>query len=444
MSTRVVVVGGSIGGLAVAAVLAPVVDEVVVIERADAAVGSVAPQGLLPHAMVMAGSVVLEELFDGFHASLLEQGAASGGPDPTRMPVYWHAAGVARRHLVLPDLGFPRARCGRRLIEPELRRRVRALRSVTVVQGVVNRGIRDDAGRLVGVGIKNGPSLHADLVIDATGRAGPFRRAVEVPEPPITEVGVDLKYTGFVIERHAADAELGELILVQNTPTLPRIGGLLPMDADRWQVILGGYFGDSPPTDPDGAQAFARTLADPVVAPFLERPFLEEPRRYTFRSSLRRRWDQVSTPGYVAVGDAVASFNPIYGQGMSSALLQAKALGEEVAHHGVGPGVEGRIAARLATVVNNPWTIATGGDFVYPDTRGRRPPGHGLVSRYIQRVMRASAGDDRVNAAWTEVQQLVAPPASLFRPAVMGRVLTRRGNGMNVAATDPLTYSVRD
>ncbi|MDN5797755.1 MAG: FAD-dependent oxidoreductase [Intrasporangium sp.] len=422
MEGRVAVVGGSMGGLAAAAALAPVVDEVVVIERASDTAGSVAPQGMLPHVMCAAGSVVLEKLFPGFSQTLLDQGAATGGDDPARLPVYWHAAGIVRRHLALIEPGFPRALCGRRLIEPELRRRVEALPNVTALRGVAAT-VDLDGDRLRGVHLKDGRLVDADLVIDATGRGGSFRHALRLPEPPATEVVIELRYVGFVVERRADDDEIGQLAVIQNTPSLPRIGVLLPLDRTRWHIALGGYFGGGAPTDPRGAMDFAATLADPLLVRFLGRPFLEEPRRYTFRSSLRRHWERSSTPGFVATGDAVASFNPIYGQGMSSALLQAQALADEVGRRGIVPGIERRVAKRLAAVVNDPWTVAVGGDLLYPQAVGRRPAGHRWVSGYIERVMRASAANEVVNAAWTDVQQLLASPGSLFRPGVMRHVL---------------------
>lgn len=435
-TATVVIVGGSISGLAAAAAVAPLVGQVLVVERADvdAVGGSVAPQGQLPHILCVAGAAVLEDLLPGFAAALLAQGAAPGGRDRDGLPVYWHAAGVVRRRLAIPNPGFPRALCGRRLIEPELRRRVAALPNVRLLPGTAQRGIWEQT-RLAGVVLKDGTRLPAELVIDATGRAGTFRTALDIRGVPTTEVGVDLRYTGFVVERQPGDASGAgaELLMVQNTRTLARIGAALPLDSQRWHVILGGYFGDAVAPDPAAAAAFARSLADPVLVPLLQRPFLEEPRRYTFRSSQRIHWEQLprQIAGYIPLGDAVASFNPIYGQGMSSALLQARALAALMRTHGLGPdtGLERAAAHQFARIVQAPWTVATGADSVYAQTTGARPRGHALVNRYIERVMQRAAVDETVNLALTGVQQMLAGPQSLFAPSVVGRVLRPQGEG---------------
>jgi 2-polyprenyl-6-methoxyphenol hydroxylase-like FAD-dependent oxidoreductase len=427
-----VVVGGSIAGLAAAATLSPRARRVVVLERRAVTGGSVAPQGVLAHVMLAAGAHSLERLLPGFAQELLEHGAGDGGADPEVLPCRWVAAGAARDHLRLPDLGFPRALCGRRLIEDRLRARVTALPNVELRSGSVS-GLRWAGGgatlRVVGVHASGEP-VEADLVVDAggrTSRSGEWLAAAGVPAPPVTEVGVDLRYTGYVVERRPGDFDGAGFVVVQNNATLPRIGVALMMEDARWHVVLGGYFGDAAPADAAGAQAFARSLADPVLARVLDRPFLEPPARYTFRSSLRRHWEDVPLPaGLCVVGDAVASFNPIYGQGMSSALLQLEALGEELDRVGNAPALPRVVARRAAKVVANPWLTATGGDFIYAATRGRRPPGHAVVNRYVDRVTAAAAHDVEVNRALTAVQQMLAPPPSLFAPAVVARTLRRR------------------
>ena len=80
--------------------------------------------------------------------------------------------------------------------------------------------------------------------------------------------------------------------------------------------------------------------------------------------------------GLLVVGDAIGSFNPIYGQGMSSAALQATALDEAI--EGGLDGLAQRFYGRARTFVDIAWTIATGEDFRFPQVEGARPPGTAL------------------------------------------------------------------
>lgn len=448
---RAVVIGGSLAGLATAAALSPRAREVVVVERRrPGSAGTVAPQAHLPHVMLAAGQRVLEDLFPGFHSDLLASGASDGGGDPVRVPCHWVAAGTRRDHLPIPDLGFPRALASRALVETHLRSRVTGLPNVTLLDASADGleiGDLPSRGVVSGVWVRGMQQpIRGDLVIDAAGRNSrvpEWLAAAGLPTPAQTEVVVDLRYTAFVVQRRAADFGGAALAVIQNTRDLARIGVALPMEHDRWQVVLGGYFGDGAPTDPEAARAFARSLPDPSLSRILDRPYLAAPARYTFRSSQRRHWEQLRTPtrGLCAVGDSVASFNPIYGQGMSSALLQAEALGAAIDRHEMGD-VPRRFARAAAKVVATPWTTATGADFGYSATQGQRPPGNALVNRYVERVMRAAASDERANAALTAVQQLLAAPPALFRPGVVASALRRGGRRLEPHSASVTTASV--
>ena len=444
---RAVVIGGSMAGLAAAATLSPRAREVVVVERRTPVDGgSAAPQGAMPHVMLLAGSEVLERLFPGFAADLLRHGAYDAGDPGSTFRCHWAAADSVRDHLELPDLGFPRAMCSRRLIEARLRAATGRLANVTFLDaGAEGLELTGDAAPVVtGVRLRGcSEPLPAELAVDASGRnsrVGEWLAAAGLPEAASSEVVVDLRYAAFIVERRPDDFGGAAAVIVQNTRAVPRIGLVLPMEANRWQLLLGGYFGDAPPGDAAGARTFAQSLSDPVLAPLLDRPFLRGPMRYTFRSSRRLRWDELRPHprGLCVLGDAVASFNPIYGQGMSSALLQADALGAMIDRHGTGPDLAPAFARAAAKVVDSPWLIATGSDFVYDATLGPRTPGTAFVNRYVDRVTRAAAVDDSVNAAFTGVQQLLAEPPSLFRPSVVARAAMRGGHRRNARVGAPV------
>jgi 2-polyprenyl-6-methoxyphenol hydroxylase-like FAD-dependent oxidoreductase len=140
-------------------------------------------------------------------------------------------------------------------------------------------------------------------------------------------------------------------------------------------------------------------------------------------TSRRHRYEKIRRHpvGFVALGDAICSFNPIYGQGMSSAVLQAIALGETL--RGSSDRIEHAFYKRAAKVIENPWRIAVGADFAYPECAGAKPLGTDLVNRYMARVLLATRVSPEVNSAMILVQNLLAPPSILFKPAMVRKVL---------------------
>jgi hypothetical protein len=109
---------------------------------------------------------------------------------------------------------------------------------------------------------------------------------------------------------------------------------------------------------------------------------------------------------------------------MTSAAQQAMALGRVVDRRGLhAPDLWRTFYKQAQKVIANPWAIAAGADFAFPETTGPKPPGTDVVNRYVGRVILASQRDPVVAAALWDVQGLLAPPPSLMRPAIALRVL---------------------
>ena len=443
--TSVVVVGASVAGLLAARALADHVDGVVVLERErleDAAVprGHV-PQGRHLHLLLSAGLDLLVNWFPGIDDELESLGAVR--VDGTRAWVHQSGGYRARG-----DWGHPVLSLTRPLLEQVVRRRVAQLSGVTLRDGTVVDRVEAGRGRVTGV-VVEGDVLRADLVVDCSGRSSRIAHQLEssgVLAPPVSRVRIDCAYASGYLPRSADDFDGSFLVCGSSPPESFRIGALLPVEDDRWMVTLAGVHGDVPGTDADELLSFARSLPTPAFAQLVERlgP-LSSTASYRFPSSQRRHYERVPAPpaGFVALGDAACSFNPIYGQGMSCAALQAHALAAAVADTGVRCDVlPPRFNRAAARIIDAPWSIAVGADFLHPSTTGPKPPGTDLANRYTQRLVRATHHSLPLARTFTRVVNLVEPPTALVRPSVVARV-----GGASVArrrAGPPVTHpSVR-
>jgi 2-polyprenyl-6-methoxyphenol hydroxylase-like FAD-dependent oxidoreductase len=241
-------------------------------------------------------------------------------------------------------------------------------------------------------------------------------------------VSVDVGYATRIYRRDPHDPQSRTWTLF--TPEAPhesRFGGMFPIEGERWIVSLGGWAGDHCPTDEAGFLAYARSLPIPEIAEVVARAEPLTPiGAYKFSSSLRRHYERLRDfpAGYLVLGDAICSFNPTYGQGMTSAAMQAQALDELLRECGGRlEGLAPRFFKRAARVVETPWQLAVGEDFRFPQTRGPKPAGVDLLNRYVALVHRATTVDPAVTEAFLRVMNLLAPPASLMAPGVMLRVL---------------------
>jgi 2-polyprenyl-6-methoxyphenol hydroxylase-like FAD-dependent oxidoreductase len=431
-----VVLGGSMSGLLAARALSPHFDRVTIVDRDvlpdAAAVRKGVPQAAHAHGLLASGYRTIEAYFPGLMDELEALGAPRG--DVAGSFLWFQYGRWKLRH----ESGLRGITVSRPGLEWAVRRRVAALPNITFLEET--DGVRPlfdaAAGRVTGLIVRprHGraeTTVHAELVVDASGRGSQSPNWLEewgFGRPATTTVKVDVGYATRVFERRPGeffDAVGG--VISSTPPEQSRLAAVLAAEGNRWVITLAGSLGDHPPAEERGWMAFAATLPVAVVHDLAAsaRP-LSDIVTYRFPANQRRHYERLRRfpGGYLVIGDAMCSFNPIYGQGMSVAAMQAKALEEELAA-GLD-GLASRFFTRTRPIVDIPWTIATGEDLRFPQVEGTRPAGYHLVNRYFDRVHAAASNDMEVCHKFFDVLNLLAPPRSLMMPRVAWRVLTRR------------------
>ena len=434
LGEHAVVIGGSMGGLLTARVLAERYDRVTVVERDELPAGfegrRAIPQGRHAHALLPHGQACLETLLPGLCEELVADGA-----------VTCDALGEMRfilggHQFARPSTGQRSILAGRPFVEGHVRRRVRALPGVTLLDRCDVAGLTTgpDGARVTGVRIlrrADGSAeepLRADLVVAATGRAArvpAWLEAMGHPRPPEQRLRIDVAYASRHLRLPAGALPRDRFVLVGARPELPRTLFLFAHEHGRWILSLGGYGpGHRPPDDLAGHLAFAASVAPPDV---FEAIAAAEPLRtistHRFPDSIRRRYDRLPRfpQGLLVTGDAVCSFNPTYGQGMTVAAAEAVALRECLAEG--ERDLARRFFRAAAAPTEHAWTLSTGADLSLPHVAGRRPLRVRAVNAYLGRLRAVAEHDDAVAAAFIAVVGMRAAPPTVLRPAVAARVL---------------------
>lgn len=434
--THAIVLGGSMAGLLAARVLSNHFDRVTIVERdpvhdqPESRKGQ--PQTRHLHVLLAGGLDVMTRYFPDLPDALTASGALV---EDTTETMRWYSYGGYRQRF---SMGRKGAIMSRPLLEHLIRQRVLALPNVALVDSCAVQGLATaaDRQRVTGVQIArrdgdDGPELlAADLVVDCTGRGSrtpQWLAELGYAAPAVSEVKVNVGYATRTYRRRPSEAYREDWVLISpEAPRETRFGAMLPIEGDRWIVAMGGWMGDHAPTDEPGYLEYARSLPVPDIYDVISQAEpLSDIMPYKFPASLRRHYEKLARfpEGLLVMGDAICSFNPTYGQGMTTAAMQAAELDALLAQRrGVLAGLAPRFFKRAAKVVDVAWQLAVGEDFRYPTTTGPKPAGIGLLNRYVTAVHRATLVDAVVGKTFIEVLNLLAPPSSLMTPGMVLRV----------------------
>lgn len=426
------VLGGSIAGMIAARVLAGHADEVWIIEPdllEDAPViRRGAPQGSQAHGLLGMGRMIIEQLLPGIVRQMVREGGqlVNSGPDG----IEWYLDGRPK----VPVPGGSGISLSRPFLEWHIRRRVLALPNVALVKGTATgltvTGDRVDGALVRPPGEADSARHPAQLVVDATGRSSRLSDWISrhgYQAPGKSRVPVDLGYATCLFHRAPGQRICGRVgVYSVCTPRKAKSGpsSMSPIEGDRWLVLISDY-GDRRPGR-DFGEFLALCRAHPA-RPIRELPDACEPASevyvHRFPDSTRRDFDRLSRfpAGLVAVGDAVASFNPAYAQGMSVAAMHAVALDGWLREPGAAEGSAYPYFRRVREVVDDAWHLSATQDRYLPHVNAAKPFGYQLRRAIDEAVRSATVTDEVVHRVFLNVMNMTATPDRLRRPEILWR-----------------------
>jgi len=425
------VLGGSIAGLLAARVLADHADTVLILERDNPNPGRAyrtgVPQDRQGHLLLPGGRTQIERWLPGFTDESVDEGAVLIEVD--RQATYLDG----RRGL--PNRNMPILAATRPFIEARIRSRVLALPNVSVLPARAT-GLEFRDGAVHAVRYATGQAervVAADFVVDAMGRASAASKWVQLAgfqRPSLQRLRTGINYATALFERSENVTERPLFAVLYAGPEAPEglgFGVAIAAEDDQWMVTLMAYEPARPPASPDEFRATCAKLPS-VFGHAVRGRLTREIQTYRQGDSRRRDFTglQHFPAGLVSVGDAVASFNPIRGQGMSAAALHASCLSEYLTG---GPQLS-RAATEFfelqAVVTDAAWTLSAGPDEARLDAlQGNEVPENVAKQRWaMDQVLQATMSDQAIADAFSTVAIMAAHPSILIEPALLERAIT--------------------
>jgi 2-polyprenyl-6-methoxyphenol hydroxylase-like FAD-dependent oxidoreductase len=272
-------------------------------------------------------------------------------------------------------------------------------------------------------------AINADLVVDAMGRGAhtpAFLDRLGYGRPAEEGNVVHVTYTSQLL-RIPAPAPAAKLFLIGGRPGRNYGSAFAACENDTWILTAVGFAGLEPPTEWPALLEFTAQCAPAEMMSALNRAEpIGAPARYRYPTGQRRRYDRMRRfpDGLVVFGDAMCSFNPVYGQGISVAALEAVALRNCLAAGAAD--LSRRFFTAAAKPIGVAWQLASAAELAVPETKGDRTVQTRFSWWYTNRVAAVSTADVVVYEQFIRVMNLMDPPSRLLTPAILRRVLAPR------------------
>lgn len=421
-----IVIGGSVAGLVAARVLADHAETVVIIERDDPSSSTAprpgVPQGSMVHGLLPSGLAQLEWWFPGFTAQAVAAGARPVPPLSIRHYVDGRPKASGSNAAMLT--------ASRPFIEARIRLHTLALPNVKTITAHAT-GLEFDGDAVTGVRVVSGGTEtveQADFVVDAMGRSsrlGDWLEQSGWQRPTLRRMSVNVNYATAAFHRDSDEQPFNLVINTRSRHVPSDVYGAAVCQAEdgRWLVMLGSYAEHRPTRTTAELITYCHTELPPEFGQVTANEVAEDVRSYRHPDSRRRDFHLLRRlpARLIAVGDAVASFNPIYSQGMACATLHASCLSEFMRSQPDLTKPAAEFFALQKVIVDVAWSTSTGPDLALPHVNGPYPRFYRLRSWISRQIAAAAVHDTDISRRFDEVTYMRKHPASLVTPGVLLR-----------------------
>ncbi|WP_372654621.1 phosphatidylglycerol lysyltransferase domain-containing protein [Halobacteriovorax sp.] len=421
------VVGASFTGLLTAKVLSGFYKEVIILDKGGPAEGPTVrksvPQMGQHHILLSRGRSILENILPGIDGELSQYGSEliDYVLDGRLFTEYGECPRFESNIMIRPT--------SRVLLDYRIRERVRSVKNINIIYNAKwnNLILNSDKSKVLGVKyLTNGEekSLSADLIIDASGRNSSLIKTFEKNDISVADSKRVNPYVGYATCAYEIPESLTDFKLMEiasAAPSNPRAAGLWKIEGNKWLLALIGSNKEYPSADPDEFLEFARKLTHPHIYNIIKKSKpISDISLYRGPVNEWRQFSKMKNfPNQLLVlGDALATFNPLYGQGMSIALTEIL-LVQELLKDNVRT-----IGKKHQLLINNKvkaaWPMAISEDLKWPLTDGSKITLHDKISIwYSELLLPLSTYNKRVVMTFLQIANLEKDPYALVSPSIL-------------------------
>ncbi|MGE7863622.1 FAD-dependent oxidoreductase [Bacillus mobilis] len=438
MFNKAIVIGGSIAGKLAAKALSTTFKEVIIIEAGERWDGKASrkrvPQSSHPHVLLKGGEKAIEELFPAITKELIEAGSIVN--NFTR-DIKWHQFGLWKQQFIGKVHMIQQSRF---LLEWHIQKRIDDISNVTTKYGTLVEGLLVDRNLNKVCGIKakcletsSQEEIQADIVVDASGFGSKSiawlrEHNIEVQEE---KVRIDLFYATRMFKlKENEKFDCCNMLMSPSFPDNPYGVLIQTIEDHRYFVTFSGYANEKAPQTDEDFYNFAENLSISNVTDFLNKAeAISDIKTYKIPYQVRRRFDLVNElpERLLVVGDAHCRFDPVFGQGVSVAAMEAHQLQLLLQRRQIlNKAFTKQFYKRTAHIIQTPWEMTTTEISRHPQLKRELSIKQKFQQWYTKQIYQLSATDSEVYIRLVRVMNLMRSPLHLFHPKVLLAVLLKR------------------